>query len=247
MKVGALYRGARVGGDFYDFVATGPQRMLLLLLDIAGKRDQALHIAASVQEVFRGAADLFAAESVNEPVAITGLLLEINRAIMAVAEGVRCAPGFLGCYNETVGTMCYINAGHTPALLKDDGEVRLLEANGLPLGLFSHATHDAQLCAMPPGATLLLVSRGLVETKAGHEEFGLERVKQILGESPTRDPQQLCASVLEAVRVFLETQARHRLLGNNNHNISDEDPLGANDVTALALSRAAVGAAAGKQ
>lgn len=246
MKVGALYRGARVGGDFYDFIATGQQRMLVLLLDIAGKRDEALHIAASVQEVFRGAADLFAADDVNEPVAITGLLLEINRAIMTVAEGVRCAPGFLGCYNETIGTLCYINAGHTPALLKDDGGVRVLEANGLPLGLFSHATHDAQLCAMPPAATLLLVSRGLVETKAGHEEFGLERVKQILTESSTRDPQQLCAGVLEAVRVFLETQARHRLLGNNHHNHSEEDPLGVNDVTALALARGAAVAAAGR-
>jgi hypothetical protein len=49
---------------------------------------------------------------------------------------------------------------------------------------------------------------------------------------------------LEAVRVFLENHARRRLLGNN-HNFSDEDPLGANDVTALALTRAAAGAAAG--
>jgi serine phosphatase RsbU (regulator of sigma subunit) len=244
MQVGALYRGARVGGDFYDFITAGPYRMLVLLLDIAGKRDEALHIAASVQEVFRGAADLFAAEYVNEPVAITGLLLEINRAIMTVANGVRCAPGFLGCYNETVGTMCYINAGHTPALLKDDGGVRVLEANGLPLGLFSHATHDAQLCAMPPGAMLLLVSRGLVETKGGHEEFGLDRVKQVLAESPTQDAQQLCASVLESVRMFLESQSRRRLMGNH-HSISEEDPLGVNDVTALVLARAAAVAAVG--
>ncbi len=244
MQVGALYRGARVGGDFYDFIAAGEHRMLVLLLDIAGKRDEALDIAATVQEVFRGAADLFAADQVNEPVAITGLLLEINRAIMTVVDGVRCAPGFLGCYNEIVGTMCYINAGHTPALLKDNGEVSVLGANGLPLGLFSHATHDAQMCAMAPGSTLLLVSRGLVETKAGHEEFGLDRVKEILKENSTRDPQQLCAGVLEAVRLFLENHARRRLLGNN-HNISEEDPLGVNDVTALALTRAVVAAAAG--
>jgi serine phosphatase RsbU (regulator of sigma subunit) len=244
LQVGALYRGARVGGDFYDYIVTGEHRMLVLLLDIAGKRDEALHIASSVQEVFRGAADLFAVDQVNEPVAITGLLLEINRCIMTAANGVRCAPGFLGCYNDTVGTLCYINAGHTPALLKDDGNVNLLGANGLPLGLFSHATHDAQLCAMPPGATLLLVSRGLVETKAGHEEFGLERVMEILIKSTTREPQQLCASVLEEVRVFLENHARHRLLGNN-HSISEEDPLGTNDVTALALARASMSAAAG--
>jgi len=243
MQVGALYRGARVGGDFYDFIATGPCRMLVLLLDIAGRRDQALHIAATVQEVFRGAADLFAAEDVNEPVAVTGLLLEINRAIMAAAGGVRCAPGFLGCYNQTVGTMCYINAGHTPALLKDSEGVTTLAASGLPLGLFSHATHDAQICAMPAGATLLLVSRGLVEARGHHEEFGLDRVKQVLAESPTHDAQQLCARVLESVRLFLEIQARRRLLANSHHSIAEEDPLGVNDATALALTRVATAAA----
>jgi serine phosphatase RsbU (regulator of sigma subunit) len=243
IQVGALYRGARVGGDFYDFIAAGPCRMLVLLLDIAGKRDQALHIAAGVQEVFRGAADLFAAADVNESVAVTTLSLEINRTIMTAANGVRCAPGFLGCYNQTVGTMCYVNAGHTPALLKDSAGVSTLPASGLPLGLFSHATHDAQICALPPHATLLLVSRGLVEAKAGHEEFGLERVKQILAESPTHDAQQLCALVLESVRLFLEHQARRRLLANSHHSISEEDPLGANDATALALSRVAAAAA----
>ncbi len=69
---------------------------------------------------------------------------------------------------------------------------------------------------------------------------------QMLMESSTPDPQQLCASVLQAVRLFLENGSRRRLLGNN-HNISESGPLGDNDVTALALARAAVGAAAGSR
>src|SRR5919204_3017851 len=71
IRVGALYRGARVGGDYYDFIQAGSSRMLVLLLDVAGKRDEALHIAAAVQDVFHGAADLFYADDVNEPVALT--------------------------------------------------------------------------------------------------------------------------------------------------------------------------------
>jgi serine phosphatase RsbU (regulator of sigma subunit) len=239
VRVGALYRAARVGGDFFDFIQVGSSRLLILLLDIAGKRDEALHIAAAVQDVFHGSADVFYAEDVNEPVALTGVLLDINRAIMDAASGVRCAPAFLACYNETLGTLCYINAGHTPALLKDRNDITTLEAGGLPLGLFSHATHDAQICALPLGSSLVLVSRGLVEAKAHKEEFGLDRVKQVLRQQPGYDANQLCRNLLSSVTEFLENQHKHRLLARGDLQIAESDPLGDNDATTLALVRSA--------
>ena len=239
LRVSALYRGARVGGDFFDFIQVGSSRLLFLLLDIAGKREEALHIAATIQDVFHGAADLFYVDDVNEAVALISMLLDINRAIMQAAGGVRCAPAFLGCYNEVLGTCCYVNAGHTPALLKQDGDITVLEPNGLPLGLFSHATHDAQLCVMGKGSALVLVSRGLIEAKAHKEEFGLGRVKQALQEAPRQDAEALCNLVLERVREFIESQQKHRLLSKNNHQIADSDPLGENDTTPLALVRSA--------
>jgi serine phosphatase RsbU (regulator of sigma subunit) len=244
--VSALYRGARVGGDYFDFVQAGSSRLLMLLLDIAGKRDEALHIAAAVQEVFHGAADLFYHDDVNEPVALTTVSLEINRAIMEAAGGVRCAPGIVGCYNEVVGTLCYINAGHTPALLKLAGEITTLEASGLPLGLFSHATHDAQICALPKGSAVLMVSRGLVEAKVHSEEFGLERVKQAIKEAPGHDAQQICRHVLESLRLFVENQKNSGLLSRGNHQVQETDPLSDNDTTAIALVRFAAALAAAR-
>ncbi|MGI9102734.1 MAG: PP2C family protein-serine/threonine phosphatase [Terriglobales bacterium] len=242
VRVGALYRGARVGGDFYDFTPAGSTRLLILLLDIAGQRDEALHIAAAVQDVFHGAADLFWHDEVNEAVALAGLSLEINRAIMEAAGGVRCAPAFLGCYNEVLGTLCYVNAGHTPALLKDGDEVTSLDSNGFPLGLFSHATHESQMCVLPHGSALVMVSRGLVEAKAGREEFGMERVKAAVQAAPTHDAQEVCRYVLEAVKTYLE-EHRHHLLKRGNHAIAEADPLGENDATTLALVRSAAAAA----
>jgi serine phosphatase RsbU (regulator of sigma subunit) len=245
VRVGALYRGARVGGDYFDFLQAGSSRLLLLLLDIAGKRDEALHIAAAVQDVFNGAADLFYHDDVNEPVALTSVSLEINRAIMEASGGVRCAPGFVGCYNEVLGTLCYINAGHIPGLLKHDGEITVLEASGLPLGLFSHATHDAQICALPHNSALVMVSRGLVEAKAHGEEFGLERVKQAVQEAPGHDAQQLCRQVLESVREFLESQRKRGLLSRHQP-IAESDPLSDNDTTVITLVRSAAAMAAAR-
>jgi serine phosphatase RsbU (regulator of sigma subunit) len=245
VTVGALYRGARKGGDYYDYITTGP-RMLLLLLDIAGRRDEAIGIAAEVQQTFRAAADLFAIDDVNESVALSQLQLEINRAILAAAGGVRCAPGILASYNEVAGTLWYINAGHTPPMLKDRNGVQVLTSGGVPLGLFSHATQDAGLCVMPDGSALVMVSRGLVEAKAAGEEFGIDRVRNAVAAAPLVDAQQLCAAVHESVRSFIESRPRHKLLPGTQRTVGDDDPFSSNDATAVALVRnAAARASAG--
>src|SRR5205085_8850122 len=157
-NVAALYRAARFGGDFFDFKAV-QRHLVFVMMDIAGRRDEALDIAAAAQETFHEeAGKLFGDCCVNEPEALSLLTVAVNRQIMETAEGVRCAPAFVGCYDEAIGTLFYVNAGHTPALLRDEDGVTLLEANGLPFGLFTHATHDGQPCVLRPGAAVLLAS-----------------------------------------------------------------------------------------
>ena len=243
----ALYRAARVGGDFFEFVQVG-ERLIFVLLDIAGKRDQALHIAAAVQETLRELAPvLFTSTDLNEADAVTDLVLKLNQTILTAAGGVRCAPGFVGCYNEAVGIVSFINAGHVPALVRDNGDISVLEASGLPLGLFSHATHDAQVCVLSEGSALLLASRGLLEVRAGGEEYGMDRLKAGLGQVKAETAHDLCAGVLRNVSEFVEQQKRRRFLGRGGAS-AEGDSLGENDITTVALIRATVraGAVAGK-
>jgi serine phosphatase RsbU (regulator of sigma subunit) len=239
----ALYRAARVGGDFFDFVQVGDDRLVFVLIDIAGRRDQAMNIAAAVQETLHAQSpELFGAPDLNEADAVTDLVLAVNHTILQAAGGVRCAPGIVGCYNESVGIVSYINAGSVPALLRLDGDISVLESSGLPLGLFSHATHDAQICVLPEGASLLLTSRGLLEVKAGGEEYGIERLKESLQKANDGSARELCSDVLKAVGDFIEHNKRRRFLGFGASAPTNGEPeaLGENDVTALALLRRAV-------
>ena len=230
-SIAAQYRAARVGGDFYDFLVTDSGRLVFALLDVAGKREEALDIAAAVQDRMRPlAAELLGDGHINEAEALSALLIELNRVIMQAAGGVRCAPAFLGCYRQEFGTLAYINAGHTPALLKDHDGVTQLGATGIPLGLFSHATHDARFAAIPPGAALLLVSRGLVESKAGPKEYGVGRLTEHVSKLSFEDAPDLCLQVLSGVKTVTESSWRHKETEN--------------DVTTLALVRAAARAAA---
>jgi len=230
-SLAALYRAARVGGDFYDFVVTPAGRLVFMLADIAGRRDEALHIAASAQEVFRKKVEEnFSGEYFNEHDAMTDLLIDVNRAIMTAANGVRNSPAFIGCYEERLGTLAYINAGHPPALLRDSTGVTLLPANGFPMGLFSHAAHDTQLSVLQPGAALLVASKGLVESKHKSKEFGTARLCEVFEATSFADAHDLCTRILQSVEEFTRNGRKPGVAEN--------------DITALALVRSAAGMSA---
>ena len=226
-EMAAVYHGERMGGDFYDFLRVAPHLVLFGLLDVAGLHKENQGIVSAAQKTFRTlGVELFSRDDINESTAMIELSLQLNRTIMQAAHGVRSCPAFVGCYNETLGTICYSNAGHTPALLRDRSGVTELPATGLPFGLFSHVTHDARTAALEPGAAMLLVSRGVTESKCGGEEFGLERVAQSFQRAAISNAEQLCGNILDSVESFTCK------------------PPSENDVTALALIRAAAGKAA---
>jgi serine phosphatase RsbU (regulator of sigma subunit) len=226
-SMAAVYHGDRVGGDFYDFLRVAPHLVLFGLLDVAGRFQENQSIVSAAQHTFRSLGlELFSRDDINEANAMIELSLQLNRTIMDAAGGVRSCPAFVGCFNESLGTVCYSNAGHTPALLRDSTGIALLPATGLPFGLFSHVTHDAPTTALEPGAAMLLVSRGVTEGKKNGEEFGLDRVKSTLLKADLKSAEELCGKVLDASEEFTNK------------------PLAENDVTALVLLRAAAAKAA---
>lgn len=215
----ATYCNPRIGGDFCDFIRVSPDAVLFVLLDVAGCVQENKYIVSAAQANFRrvGAA-LFAKESINEAEAMIDLCLELNKTILQTAHGVRECAAFAGCYREGLGTVCYFNAGHTPGLLRDQNGITELTATGLPLGLFSHAVCDASIVALPPGAALLLVSRGVAETEWDGTEFGLDLIKEYLLRNTAQNASDLCNPLLSELQ-FKRTQTI------------------ANDLTAMALVR----------
>jgi serine phosphatase RsbU (regulator of sigma subunit) len=207
-QIAASTYGKRAAGDFYDSFRVGPERILFGLLDVAGRRETNQGVLSAAQDIFRsGGTELFSRRDFNEAEAMTELCLRLNRGLMEAAAGVCSCPGFIGCYHEKFGTLCYTNAGHTPALLRDNSGIVELPSTGLPLGLFSHATCDAPTVGLEKGAVLMLVSRGVVEGKCKADdvedvEFGLERVREQLRTSDSSNPQALCALILNAVGEF---------------------------------------------
>jgi phosphoserine phosphatase RsbU/P len=210
--IAAVFVGKRIAGDFYDSIRVSSERVLIGLLDAAGPRVENRNLLVAAQEIFRTVGlQLFSPPDINESDAITELCLSINRRLIDVCRGVHSCPAFIACYHEKFGTLCYTNAGHTPALLRDNMGIVELPSTGLPMGLFSHATCEAPTVAMATRASLLLVSRGVVECDGRSADqsgaFGLERVKEVFQAASVRSARALCDSVLRAVADFSDRSA----------------------------------------
>ncbi len=206
-ELAAAVAGQRIAGDFYDSLRVSPERVLFGLLDLAGRREQNRGILSASQQTFRSlGVELFSKTDINESDAMTELSLHLNRKLIDAYQGVHSCPAFIACYHEKFGTLCYTNAGHTPALLRDRNGIVELSSTGLPLGLFSHATLDAPIVGVEKSAVLLIVSRGVVECGTDShdpaDEFGLERVKEALQQAPLDHAQAVCNTILDTAGKF---------------------------------------------
>ena len=209
-ELGAVYYGQRRSGDFFDFVRCTPDRVLFGLFDVAGDLDQARPIMVATQEKLRKlSADLLEQHSINEMEAMAKLWISLNREVMQAAGGVHQCAAFLACYNEHSKTLSYVNAGHTPGLVRDGSSVVQLPATAIPLGLFSHAVPEPAMLALRSGELMLLVSKGIVEARRKNEEFGLERAKQYLEELSFQTAHETCVGLLARVQQFMGTAPTH--------------------------------------
>jgi len=221
-SLAAVYYARRRDRDFHDFLRVGPNRVLFALLECIDGKQGNQKIAPAVRTTFRQVGpQVFAKQDINLADAMIELCLQLNRTILETADETRSCPAFVGCYEETLSTLWYVNAGHTAALVRDPTSVTELAATGLPLGLFSHATCDASALAMQPGAALLVVSRGIVEAKSRATEFGLEAVKNEFRQLVTSNASEIAVSILARMREFVGA------------------PPDSSNVTALALARSA--------
>jgi serine phosphatase RsbU (regulator of sigma subunit) len=227
----AQYFRERTGGDFFDAVRVG-SRVAFLLSDIAGRRAEAGPIAAEMQEAFRAsAAEQFGAADANLTEAMEQLVQAVNLALIKAAKGMRFTPTMLGCYDVQLGVLAYINAGGQVAVLHDSEGARPLPTVSMPLGLFTHLTFEASMQAFEPGARLLVVTKGVTESKQGKVSFGGDRVLDVLRSSKDESASKVCQEVLETAHKFERRRFMQRFSRKKKAEQARED------MTALAMVR----------
>ncbi len=194
---GSCQQARQVGGDYYDFLALGRDRLGLVIGDIAGKGIAAALLMANLQANLRSQC----AMAIDEP---ERLLRSINRLFFENTPESAYATFFYSEYDDKAGRLRYANCGHLAALLvRRDDSVERLDPTGTVLGLFEEWDCSVRETDLFAGDTLALYTDGVTEACDGdYQEYGEQRLVDCLSRHRDLPSQQLVATVIEEVRCF---------------------------------------------
>ena len=194
---GACVQTRRVGGDYYDFLDLGRDRLGLIIGDIAGKGMPAALLMANLQANLRSQC----ATAIDQP---ERFLQTVNRLFYESTADNAYATCFYSEFDDRASHLRYANCGHLPAVvLRRSGEVERLEATAPVLGLFSAWECRTAELRLFPGDLLAIYTDGITEAfDAQYEEFGEGRLVETLQAHRELPAQDLIAAIYEDVRGF---------------------------------------------
>lgn len=183
-----------VGGDYFDLMELSPGRIAFVLADVCGKGLGAALITALLQGAF-------STMSLGQERA--SVFAHINRFICTHSDVKRYATLFFGIL-DTAGRFDFVNAGHLPPLLIRDGRADFAyPAESFPLGLFEESEFKTSSAHFAPGDTLLLFTDGVTEAvNPANEQFGTERLREVVSRHTDARVEDLQAAILTAVEEF---------------------------------------------
>jgi serine phosphatase RsbU (regulator of sigma subunit) len=194
---GACLPAHAVGGDYYDFLSLGPDRLGLVIGDVMGKGMAAALLMANLQANLRSQVTF----ALDEP---RRLLQSVNLLFCENSPESAFASLFFADYNDVTGRLRYVNCGHQCALLlRRDGTLERLEATATVLGLFREWECSVGESRLEGDDLLALYTDGVTEAfdEAGGE-FGEQRLVDALRRHRHRPPESLLASLVDEIRSF---------------------------------------------
>jgi len=189
-----------VGGDYYDFLELGNQKVAIALADVAGKGIAAALIMSAVQATLRIVAE--------ENTSLPELAAKMNSFLHRTTPSNSYATFFYAQLDASGQRLQYVNAGHNPPyLVRSDSEIVELPAGGTVVGLFPQMSYEDAAIELRSGDLLVAFTDGVTEAlNPSQEEFGEQRLKALLqsvvhlpaGEISKRITQELRSWIADA-------------------------------------------------
>lgn len=191
---GSSLQARAIGGDFFDFLDQPDGSFGFLCGDVAGKGPAAALLTSKILGIFSAFA------SVGDDPAQT--VDHINKVLTRRAIDARYATLLYGQLSAS-GELAFCNGGHNPPLVYGVDGLRRIEAGGMPVGLFEMAPYATDRVTLKPGDALVLYSDGVTEAhNVAGEEFGEERMVEVLRGHHGEPAPVVLEKLLDAVRVF---------------------------------------------
>jgi len=193
LDVAAKFVPARtIGGDLYDFIPYSMSRLGIVIGDVSGKGAPAAIYAALVSGILRSHAPI-------EP-APAEMLAAVNLSLAERRIEAQFVSIIYAVWNDADRTLTVANSGLPRPVFVHGGKNEIIEATGLPLGLFDEANYDEFHFRMKPGDMFVFFSDGILDARNRKGEmFGRGRVEKIIAECANQSADCVVASLFKAV------------------------------------------------
>ena len=193
---GAFSPTDQTGGDLYDFVPLGKNRLFLLMGDASGHGIGPALSATQVRAMLRVAMRL---ES-----SLDDAFLHINDQLCDDLPDDRFVTCFFGLLDAETHSILFHSGGQGPIMhfQAEMGEYEWHPATTFPLGYMPQTELQAPVrSTLDPGDVFGLISDGIYEyeNEAG-EQFGRRGVVRVLEENPDASAQELVDMIMAAAR-----------------------------------------------
>ncbi len=188
-----------VSGDFYEFQGRDEgDEQVIVIADVSGKGMAASLLAASFDALLMGPIEVGHTSDL--------ICARVSRRLFMKTPPERYVTAFIAALDPGSGRLSYTNAGHNAGLLvRADGAVQRLEANGLPLGLFPVVEYERVEVTLFPGDLVCLYTDGITEAaNPKGDEFGLDRLQAVVQKYSQEPLVALAVAIETAVEVFAD-------------------------------------------
>jgi serine phosphatase RsbU (regulator of sigma subunit) len=194
---GICIQAREVGGDYYDFLNLGRDRLGFVIGDTSGKGIGAALLMANLQANLRSQSAI----ALEHP---QRFLQSVNQLFYENTTDSSYATLVFAEYDDTSRRVRYANCGHYPGLLfRSDQALERLDSTSTVLGLFPEWDCLLSETQLFPGDTLALYTDGVCDSfnEAG-EDFGEQRLIDALRKHRELSPQSMLYAIVDEVRQF---------------------------------------------
>jgi len=188
-----------VGGDLYDFIQIGQDRIAVAIADVIGKGIP----AAIMMSMFRGAVRAYAETGCGHE-AIHEIINKLNKTACADCRDGEFVSLFYAIINVEDKTLTYCNCGHEPTTLIREEAITNLEKGGLVLGVKRDAQYEIETIKLKVGDCLLFYTDGLIDAaNFDGQLWGRERMLNAAKKFSTASAEQMVKNILADRRRFV--------------------------------------------
>lgn len=195
-----------VGGDFYDFIEMGEDKVGMVIGDVTGKSVSGALVMSASRSIFRMLSE--------EQMSVGEIMIRANRRTKKDIKSGMFVALLYAVLNAKDKTLSLCSAGQTQPIYwsSETGKSRLVETKGdtFPLGILEDVGYQETRLHLEPGDKVVLYTDGIVETMNEQQEiFGFDRLLEVVQGARPLSAASLLNKIVDQVNTFAGGAPQH--------------------------------------